>query len=198
MSFLDPIFLNANETFRRRAAAAPLRSLGSEVSPRGREVIGPRTPWSLHLAASSRTPWLSTSASSTTSTPEDATPRTPVGEDQTRPLRGAASPKTAEPRRSSTGAAPTEEDPAVTKSQSGRAASTPAPPASDPHTPRLYVHRDPSIPRPRAAGAAAGGRGIERIAGDELRCAREPKKSPFLTVGGERELVQGPIMLFLR
>ena len=62
---------------------------------------------------------------------------------------------------------------------SGTTASATAPPAATPqHTPNLHTHRDPWIPRPPAAEAAAGGRGIGRIAGGELMRTGSPKDSP--------------------
>jgi hypothetical protein len=62
-----------------------------------------------------------------------------------------------------------------------------APPAEPQHTPTKHLYTDPSIPRPPAAGAATGGRGIGWIDGEVVALVKEMHKSSLSTVDGERE-----------
>ena len=157
-------------------------TLDWEAPHRDQEVERSSVPKHLHPARRTATPpWPSATASFRSSITRSAISRNPAKGKPSRELRRAANEDgAADPRRSSTGAAPSEEKTTATKSHSGTTASTPALPASTPpRTPRLCTHRDPWIPRPPAAEAAAGGRGIRRIAGGELARAESPKKSPF-------------------
>ena len=61
------------------------------------------------------------------------------------------------------GVPPTRGSTTTCKNQSDRASSASTPPAGALLKPTLCTRLDPSIPRPPAAGAADGGRGIERI-----------------------------------
>jgi hypothetical protein len=92
-------------------------------------------------------------------------------------LRGAARAlKTADLPCGTTGNRRTEERTAIAKTVTDHASTSIAPPATHPRTPRLFTCRDPLIPRPPAAGAAAGGQGIGRISGCKL-VARELLKN---------------------
>ena len=140
-------------------------------------------PEHLHHAQRTATPPRPSATSpSKTSTAGSTIPWTPAKGELSRALRRAADEsETADPRRSSHGAAPTEGKTAVFKIHSGTTSSTMALPAGTPqHTPSISTRLDPGIPRPPAAGAAAGGRGIRRIAGGGLLCAGSLRKSPSL------------------
>jgi hypothetical protein len=98
------------------------------------------------------------------------------GNTQTATPRAADTQRTTDSAWNSTGAARSKKSAAVFKRPSNRATSSAAPPAATPRTPRLCTRRDPLIPRPPAAVAAAGGRGIRRIAGGDLVGTGSPKK----------------------
>ena len=102
----------------------------------------------LRRSGDCRTPKARASAATTAASSGKSTPRL---------RRAAAAPATADLSWAPAGAPETEEGAAAARSLSGRAALTTAPPAGHPRTPRLYTRRDPSIPRPPAAGAAAEG-----------------------------------------
>ena len=112
-------------------------------------------------------------------------------------LRGAAdAQKAAAPPRASTGAPRAEEGTVADKSFSGCAATSTTPPASTPRTPRLCTHRDPSIPRPPAAGAAAEGEESAGSAGGELVARGGPKNRLLHCRWGKRR--RGPCEWFLQ
>ena len=76
-------------------------------------------------------------------------------------------------------AAPSEGKSTASKSFSSTASSTtPAPASTHPRTPNLQPYLDPGIPRPPAAEAAVGGRGIRRAAGGELMRTGRGKNRP--------------------
>ena len=189
---------STRRTLRRRSPPHHLQRLGQTHLQRS----GSRrssVPEHLHPARRKATPpWPDAPATSRSSIADSAISRTPAKGETSRALLGATNKAgTADPRRSSVGAAPSEEETTAAKGHSGNTTTSPAPPASTPpHTPRLCTHRDPSIPRPPAAEAAAGGRGIARIAGGELVRAVSPKKSPFYCRWGKGDEVQALVRLF--
>jgi hypothetical protein len=79
------------------------------------------------------------------------------GNTQTATPRAADTQRTTDSAWNSTGAARSKKSAAVFKRLSAGATSSVAPPAATPRTPKLYTRRDPLIPRPPAAEAAAGG-----------------------------------------
>jgi len=121
----------------------------------------------LRRSGGCRTPKPRASAATTDAGSGKSTPRL---------RRAAAAPKTAELPWAPAGAPGTEEGSAAAKSLSGRAALATAPPAGHPHTPRLYTRRDPSIPRPPAAGAAAEARDRADRAPASWSAEESPKK----------------------
>ena len=82
------------------------------------------------------------------------------------------------------------------KSFTGRASSAMTPPAATQLTPTLPIYTDPSIPRPPATGAAAGGRGIKRIDGEGGGASCRSKSRPSL-LGRGRVTLQGAVLLFI-
>jgi hypothetical protein len=89
------------------------------------------------------------------------------------------------------GAPPPKGTNATCKHNTGHATTSTATPAEALLLPTLCTRRDPAIPHPPAAGAAAGGRGITRIAGGEVGTVAGFRKTPLSTVreGGERSKV---------
>ena len=137
--------------------------------------------WPIRRPTHSRpAPTWSTPSSRRTSDPVAAATRPPGEGKRGRQLRRVGTTlEAADLRRDATGATIVEERTATCKSQSVDAAISIAPPAGILRWPTLCTRRDPPIPRPPAAGAAAGGGESSRSPAARWRKRGGRKKCSF-------------------
>ncbi|KAK1620822.1 hypothetical protein QYE76_026339 [Lolium multiflorum] len=156
--FLDPSFFTDEMHMPPAwASAAPPHKPWTGWNPR-------TEGWSTNLGATAppSTPTRSAGLDNTNNIPKVVNANaaiTATGEGIKRAAtpRATATPRTMDSAWNSTGAARSKKSAAVFKRLSAGATSSVAPPAATPRTPKLYTRRDPLIPRPPAAEAAAGG-----------------------------------------
>ena len=167
-------------------------TLERKKPPSGREVVEPRTPKSLHPAPSAAPLASPPSASkrSTGSAARRSGGGSPAHGDPIGPRARGRERRSAVELQEAT---PPEGTSTTCKHNTGEATTSKTTPAGPVLLPTLCTRRDPAIPHPPAAGAAAGGRGITRIAGGEVGAEGDRRKSPLSTV---REEETGPRSVF--
>nr|XP_051211470.1 uncharacterized protein LOC127328952 [Lolium perenne] len=173
--FLDPSFFTDEMHMPPAwASAAPPHKPWTGWNPRTER-------WSTNLGATAppSTPTRSAGLDNTNNIPKVVNANaaiTATGEGIKRAAtpRATATPRTTDSAWNSTGAARSKKSAAVFKRLSAGATSSVAPPAATPRTPKLYTGRDPLIPRPPAAEAAAG--------------SEESDESPAASCGGHPAL----------
>ena len=166
-------------------------TLDRRKPPSGREVVVPRTPKSLHPAPSSASlaPPPSGSRSSTRSAARRSGRGSSAHGDPGRPRARGRGRRSAVDLR---GASRPERTSTTHKLDADAATTSMTPPAEALLLPTLCTRRDPAIPHPPAAGAAAGGRGITRTAGGEVEAQGDLRnRLPLLC--GRRRPVQGRV-----